>query len=96
MADGTYRFHGAAPPLAAAALVSCGVLTGWGAAVRTAGTGPGDTAIIAADPVPAKRDLARSLGATHAAAGLAEAPGWPRRRTRCRAGPTGRSCARAR
>ena len=119
MADGTYRFPGAAPPLAGQPVGSYGVLTGWGAAVRTAGTRPGDTvivvgaggvglsavqgarhagatAIIAADPVPAKRDLARSLGATHAAAGLAEAPGWPRRRTRCRAGPTGRSCARAR
>ena len=132
MADGTYRFHGAAPPLAgqplgsycrlgtfaeyavvsqdscvkvdpdlplaAAALVSCGVLTGWGAAVRTAGIQPGDTvivagaggvglsavqgaryagatAIIAVDPVPAKRELAGRLGATHAAAGLAEAAG---------------------
>jgi len=79
-----------AVPLRAVALVSCGVLTGWGAAVRTAGTGAGDTvmvvgaggiglnavqgarqagaaAIIAVDPVAAKRDLALGLGATHAA-----------------------------
>lgn len=77
-------------PLSAVALVSCGVLTGWGAAVRTAGTAVGDTvvvvgaggvglnavqgarhagasAIIAVDPVQAKRDLAVSLGATDAA-----------------------------
>jgi len=80
MADGTFRFHGAAPaipaegiggfcglgtfsqyavvsqnscvkvdpavPLSAVALVSCGVLTGWGAAVRTAGTRVGDTVVV--------------------------------------------------
>jgi NDMA-dependent alcohol dehydrogenase len=33
-------------PLSAVALVSCGVLTGWGAAVRTAGTRPGDTVVV--------------------------------------------------
>ena len=77
-------------PLRAAALVSCGVMTGWGAAVHTAGTTVGDTvvvvgaggiglnavqgarhagagAIIAVDPVAAKRDLALRLGATQAA-----------------------------
>lgn len=83
-------------PLPAVALVSCGVLTGWGAAVHTARTQVGDTVvvvgsggigvnavqgarhagaavIIAVDPVAAKRDLALSLGATHAAATVAEA-----------------------
>ncbi len=83
-------------PLRAVALVSCGVMTGWGAAVRTAGTRPGDTvvvigaggiglnavqgarqagatAIIAVDPVAAKRDLALRLGATHAAESAREA-----------------------
>jgi S-(hydroxymethyl)glutathione dehydrogenase/alcohol dehydrogenase len=130
MADGSFRFHGAAPefdpaglggfcgigtfsqyavvsanacvkvdeslPLQAVALVSCGVLTGWGAAVRTARTRVGDTVvvigtggiglnavqgarhagaavIVAVDPVPAKRDLALTLGATHAAASVGEA-----------------------
>lgn len=33
-------------PLSAVALVSCGVLTGWGAAVRTAGTRVGDTVMV--------------------------------------------------
>lgn len=33
-------------PLQAVALVSCGVMTGWGAAVHTAGTRPGDTVIV--------------------------------------------------
>jgi alcohol dehydrogenase (nicotinoprotein) len=33
-------------PLSAVALVSCGVMTGWGAAVRTAGTTVGDTVVI--------------------------------------------------
>lgn len=33
-------------PLSAVALVSCGVLTGWGAAVRTAGTRVGDTVVV--------------------------------------------------
>src|SRR5260370_23388365 len=73
-----------AVPMRAVALVSCGVMTGWGAAVRTAGTRAGDTvvvigaggiglnavqgarqagaaAIIALDPVAAKRDLALPL-----------------------------------
>jgi len=35
-----------AVPLRAVALVSCGVLTGWGAAVRTAGTRAGDTVVV--------------------------------------------------
>src|SRR5260221_8052 len=35
-----------AVPLRAVALVSCGVMTGWGAAVRTAGTRPGDTVVV--------------------------------------------------
>src|SRR6266699_787158 len=35
-----------AVPLRAVALVSCGVLTGWGAAVRTAGTRVGDTVVV--------------------------------------------------
>lgn len=83
-------------PLRAVALVSCGVMTGWGAAVRTADTQVGDTvvvigtggiglnavqgarhagaaAIIAVDPVQAKRELALSLGATHTAATVQEA-----------------------
>src|SRR5215470_12544473 len=85
-----------AVPLRAVALVSCGVMTGWGAAVRTAGTRAGDTvivvgaggiglnavqgarqagaaAIIAVDPVAAKRDLALRLGATHVAESAREA-----------------------
>lgn len=33
-------------PLRAVALMSCGVLTGWGAAVRTAGTKIGDTVVV--------------------------------------------------
>jgi alcohol dehydrogenase (nicotinoprotein) len=83
-------------PLRAVALISCGVMTGWGAAVHTAATGVGDTvvvvgaggiglnavqgarhagagAIIAVDPVSAKRDLALRLGATHAAETTKEA-----------------------
>ena len=82
-------------PLTAVALVSCGVLTGWGAAVYTARTRVGDTVvvigaggiglnavqgarqagaavIIAVDPVLAKRDLALTLGATHAVATVPE------------------------
>jgi S-(hydroxymethyl)glutathione dehydrogenase/alcohol dehydrogenase len=35
-----------AVPLRAVALVSCGVMTGWGAAVRTAGTRVGDTVVV--------------------------------------------------
>lgn len=83
-------------PLQVAALVSCGVLTGWGAAARTAGVRTGDTVvviglggiginavqgarhrgaacIIAVDPVAAKRDLARRLGATDVATSLDKA-----------------------
>src|SRR5260370_14419256 len=33
-------------PLRAVALVSCGVMTGWGAAVHTAATGVGDTVVV--------------------------------------------------
>ena len=77
-------------PLRVVALVSCGVLTGWGSVVYSAGTSIGDTVVvvgaggiglnavqgakhagaatvIAVDPVPAKRDLAMRLGATHTA-----------------------------
>ena len=84
-----------AVPLRAVSMVSCGVLTGWGAAVYTSGTRVGDTVvvigaggiglnavqgashagaavIIAVDPVLAKRELARSLGATHTAATVPE------------------------
>ncbi len=83
-------------PLVAVALVSCGVMTGWGAAVRTARTAIGDSvvvigaggiglnavqgashagaaAVIAVDPVPAKRELALRLGATGAAETIREA-----------------------
>lgn len=35
-----------AAPLQAVALVSCGVMTGWGAAVHTAGTRVGDTVVV--------------------------------------------------
>jgi Zn-dependent alcohol dehydrogenase len=40
-------------PLSAVALVSCGVLTGWGAAVRTAGTRVGDQQFVATIDVAA-------------------------------------------
>lgn len=83
-------------PLQAVALVSCGVMTGWGAAVRTARTAIGDTVVvvgaggiglnavqgashagaetvIAVDPVPAKRELARRLGATGSTETIREA-----------------------
>jgi S-(hydroxymethyl)glutathione dehydrogenase/alcohol dehydrogenase len=83
-------------PLARAALVGCGVATGWGAAVHSAQTQPGDTVvvvgvggvginavqgaraagastIVAVDPAAWKRELAPAFGATHAAAGIAEA-----------------------
>jgi Zn-dependent alcohol dehydrogenase len=76
-------------PAAAAALLGCGVLTGVGAVVRTAGARVGSTVgvigaggvglgavqgaalagaslVVAIDLVPAKLDLARALGATHA------------------------------
>jgi S-(hydroxymethyl)glutathione dehydrogenase / alcohol dehydrogenase len=75
-------------PLDVACLVGCGVLTGVGAALRTAAVRAGETVavfgcggvglsiiqgaaiagagqIIAVDRVPAKLELARSLGATH-------------------------------
>jgi S-(hydroxymethyl)glutathione dehydrogenase/alcohol dehydrogenase len=74
-----------------AALLSCGVTTGFGSAVHTAGVKPGDVSvvvgtggvglnavqgariagarsIVAVDPLPAKRDAAKRLGATHVAA----------------------------
>ncbi len=35
-----------AVPLRAVALVSCGVMTGWGSIVHTAGTRPGDTVVV--------------------------------------------------
>src|SRR5262249_29617476 len=83
-------------PLRVVALVSCGVLTGWGSVVNTAQTKIGDTvvvvgaggiglnavqgarlagaaAVIAVDPVEAKRELALRLGATHAVATAKEA-----------------------
>ncbi|MCM3883869.1 NDMA-dependent alcohol dehydrogenase [Frankia sp. R82] len=83
-------------PLELAALTSCGVPTGWGAAVRSADVRPGDvvivvgvggigmnavqgaahagaTVVIAVDPVEYKRDAARTFGATHAVAEMAQA-----------------------
>ncbi|HWI70975.1 MAG TPA: NDMA-dependent alcohol dehydrogenase [Baekduia sp.] len=76
-------------PLEVAALCSCGVPTGWGAAVNTGDVQQGDTVlifgiggvganavqgaahagatrIIAVDPLPNKREFAKTLGATHA------------------------------
>lgn len=83
-------------PLDKAALVGCGVPTGWGSAVYAAETEVGDTAvvigvggvginavqgfrsagaetIVAVDPVAFKREKALEFGATHVAAGFAEA-----------------------
>jgi S-(hydroxymethyl)glutathione dehydrogenase/alcohol dehydrogenase len=83
-------------PIEAAALTSCGVPTGWGAAVNSAqvrpghvviveGTGgigmnavqgaahAGATVVIAVDPVPFKREVAGSFGATHAVETMEEA-----------------------
>ncbi|WP_020660491.1 NDMA-dependent alcohol dehydrogenase [Amycolatopsis benzoatilytica] len=83
-------------PFDVACLVSCGVGTGWGAAVNAAGVRPRDTALIvgvggvginavqgashagaayvvAVDPVAFKREMALSLGATHAFASIEEA-----------------------
>ena len=75
-------------PLDSAALLACGVITGFGAIVNTARVEPGSsvavigtggvglnavqgaalagaTTVIALDPVEAKRETARSFGATH-------------------------------
>jgi S-(hydroxymethyl)glutathione dehydrogenase/alcohol dehydrogenase len=83
-------------PLDKAALVGCGVPTGWGSAVNVANVRPGDTVVVyglggigsnavqgarfaganhlvAVDPVPLKREMAESLGATHAVATAEEA-----------------------
>ncbi len=76
-------------PLETICLIGCGVTTGVGAALNTAGVRPGTTVavlgcggvglsviqgariagaktIVAVDPVPARRELAVTLGATHA------------------------------
>jgi len=83
-------------PMAAVALVSCGVTTGFGSAQHRAQVQPGDTVvvvgiggvginavqgariagaryIVAVDPVEFKQKSALDLGATHAAASMAEA-----------------------
>lgn len=83
-------------PLDKAALVGCGVTTGWGSSVYAAGVRPGDTVvvvgcggigqnaiqgarmagarhIVAVDPVPFKREMAKIMGATHSYASMAEA-----------------------
>lgn len=83
-------------PLETAALVGCGVPTGWGTAVNAGDVRPGETVviygiggvginavqgaafagaqnIIAVDPLPNKREIAESFGATHSAADAAEA-----------------------
>ncbi|MFI5952708.1 NDMA-dependent alcohol dehydrogenase [Cryptosporangium sp. NPDC051539] len=83
-------------PLDAAALVGCGVTTGYGSAVNTAKVQPGETVVVvgiggvgaaavqgariagaeqilAIDPVEFKREQAKKFGATHTAAGVAEA-----------------------
>jgi S-(hydroxymethyl)glutathione dehydrogenase/alcohol dehydrogenase len=53
-----------------AALVGCGVPTGWGTSVYAAGVRPGDTVVIfgaggVVDPVQFKRDTALGFGASH-------------------------------
>lgn len=83
-------------PLDKAALVGCGVTTGWGSSVYAGNVAPGDTvvvvgcggigqnavqgarmagarAIVAVDPVEAKRDFAKTMGATHAFASMQDA-----------------------
>lgn len=83
-------------PLHLAALVGCGVTTGFGSATKSADVRPGDTVvvmgiggiganavqgarvagasnIIAIDPLPFKREMAQTLGATHVAASVDEA-----------------------
>lgn len=92
-------------PFDVAALVGCGVPTGWGSSVYAAGTGAGDTVVIfgtggvginavqgaryagaknviAIDPVPFKREMARRLGATYTAANIEEARDYIRDVTR--------------
>jgi NDMA-dependent alcohol dehydrogenase len=82
--------------LKAAALISCGISTGFGSAVDRAKVRPGETVIVvgcggvgsgaiqgarlagarnivAIDPVPFKLDKAKGIGATHAAASMADA-----------------------
>jgi NDMA-dependent alcohol dehydrogenase len=83
-------------PLNVAALVGCGVTTGWGSAVNAGEVRSGDTVvvvgvgglgmaavqgarsagasqIVAVDPVAWKRDFAKTFGATHSAADVADA-----------------------
>ena len=83
-------------PLEKAALVGCGVTTGWGSAVYAADVQPGESVVVvglggigmsavqgaalagarhvvAVDPVEWKREKALELGATHAAASMADA-----------------------
>ena len=83
-------------PLDRAALVGCGVTTGWGSSVYAGGVKPGDTvvvvgcggigqnavqgarmagarSIVAVDPVASKREFAKTMGATHGCASMAEA-----------------------
>jgi S-(hydroxymethyl)glutathione dehydrogenase/alcohol dehydrogenase len=71
-------------PLEKAALVGCGVTTGWGSATYAADVRPGETAVVvglggigmsavqgvAVEPIEWKRDLALTLGATHVAESL--------------------------
>jgi NDMA-dependent alcohol dehydrogenase len=75
-------------PLDVAALVSCGVATGWGSAVHRANVQPGDNVginavqgarmagakrVIAIDPVEFKREKAMEMGATHTYSSIEEA-----------------------
>ena len=83
-------------PLEKAALVGCGVTTGWGSATYAADVQSGETVaviglggigmsavqgaamagarfVVAIDPVDWKREKALTLGATHAAASMADA-----------------------
>ncbi len=60
-------------PLDIAALVSCGVPTGWGSAVYAARVVPGAKHVVAVDPVAMKREVAEQLGATHSVANAGEA-----------------------
>ncbi len=85
-------------PLEIAALVGCGVTTGWGSATKVAEVRPGETVVVmgvggvgmnavqgaaaagarhvvVVEPVAAKREWAKSYGATHAFATAEEATG---------------------
>jgi NDMA-dependent alcohol dehydrogenase len=85
-------------PLEVAALVGCGVTTGWGSATKVADVRPGESVVVMGaggvgmnavqgaaaagarrvfviEPVAAKHDWARSLGATHTFASVEEAQG---------------------